>query len=120
VGKFFSDFTVVQVPSMSVFLPAPVHPANHAELYGAAAQFSLGVGVLQILMLTLRFVLGSQIRKTAETVGNLVFWFGVSYLITTFLNSATTMETWFAFWATTLVVLGASMIARALVLFAGR
>jgi hypothetical protein len=120
VGKFFSDFTTVQVPSMSIFLPAPAHPANHAELYGAAAQFSLGVGVLQILMLALRLVLGSPIRRTAETVGNLVFWFGASYLIMTLLNSATTLETWFAFWAAILVVLGASMIARALVLFARR
>jgi hypothetical protein len=119
-GKFFSDFTVRQVPSMPIFLPAPAHPANHAELYGAAAQFSLGVGVLQILMLALRLVLGSPIRKTAETAGNLVFWFGASYLIMTLLNSATTLDTWFAFWAAILVVLGASMIARALVLFARR
>jgi hypothetical protein len=120
VGKFFSDFTTVQVPTTSIFLPAPTHPANHAELYGAAALFSLGVGVLQIVMLTLRLALGSPIRRTAETVGNLVFWFGASYLIMTLLNSATTLETWFAFWAAILVVLGASMIARALVLFARR
>jgi len=120
VGEFFSDFTVVQVPDMSISLAAPAHPANHAELYGAVALFSLGVGVLQILMLALRLVLSSPIGKTAETVGNLVFWFGTSYLIMTLLNSATTLETWFAFWAATLVVLGASMIARALVLFPRR
>jgi hypothetical protein len=118
--RFFSDFSAMQVPSMSIFLPAPAHPANHVALYGAATQFSLGVGVLQILMLVLRLVLGSPIRRTAETVGNLVFWFGASYLIMTLLNSATTLETWFAFWAAILVVLGASMIARALVLFARR
>jgi hypothetical protein len=117
-GKFFGDFTIVQVPSTGISLPAPAHPADHAELYGAVAQFSLGLGILQILMLALRLVLGSPIKKTAETVGNLVFWFGDSYLVSAFLNNATTSEMWFMFWAALLVILGVSMIARALVLFA--
>jgi hypothetical protein len=118
VGKFFGDFTVTQVPSTVIFLPAPAHPADHVELYGALAQFSLGLGILQILMLALRLVLGSPIKKTAEAVGNLVFWFGASYLINRFLNNATISETWFMFWAAVLVILGVSMVARALVLFA--
>jgi hypothetical protein len=119
-GEFFSDFTTLQVPSTSIQLPAPAHPASHAQLYGAVAQFTLGISILQILMLALRLVLGSPIRRTAETVGNLVFWFGATYLIITLLNDATTVETWFMFWAAILVVLGVSMIARALALFVGR
>jgi hypothetical protein len=118
IGKFFGDFTVKQVPSTTIFLPAPAHPADHAELYGALVQFSLGLGILQILILALRLVLGSPIRRTAETVGNLVFWFGAVYLISAFLNSATTLELWFMFWAALLVILGVSLIARGLVLFA--
>jgi hypothetical protein len=119
-NKFFSDFTTLQIPSTSIQLPAPAHPANHAELYGAVAQFTLGISILQIFMLALRLVLRSPTRRTAETVGNLVFWFGATYLIMTLLNDATTVDTWFMFWAAILVVLGASMIARALVLFARR
>jgi hypothetical protein len=118
--EFFSDFTTLQVPNTSIQLPAPAHPANHAALYGAMAQFALGISILQILMLALRLVLRSPTRRTAETVGNLVFWFGATYLIITLLNDATTVETWFMFWAAILVVWGASMIARALVLFARR
>jgi hypothetical protein len=118
IGKFFGDFTTKQVPSTTIFLPAPAHPADHAELYGALAQFSIGVGILQILILALRLVLGSSVRRTAETVGNLVFWFGAIYLINTFLNNATTSDMWFMFWAALLVACGVSMIARALVLFA--
>jgi hypothetical protein len=75
---------------------------------------------LQILMLALRLVLRSPTRRTAETVGNLVFWFGATYLIITLLNDATTVDTWFMFWAAIIVVLGVSLIARALVLFARR
>lgn len=118
IGKFFGDFTVKQVPSTTIFLPAPAHPADHAELYGALAQFSIGMSILQILILALRLVLGSSIRRTAETVGNLVFWFGAFYFINTFLNNATTSDRWFMFWAALIVVLGISMIARGLVLFA--
>jgi hypothetical protein len=118
--KFFNDFTTLQVPNTSIQLPAPAHPANHAELYGAVAQFALGVGILQILLLALRLVLRSPIRRTAATVGNLVFWFGATYLIMTLLNDATTVKTWFMFWAAILVVLGVSMIARSLVLLVRR
>jgi hypothetical protein len=118
--EFFSDFTTLQVPNTSIQLPAPAHPANHAALYGAMAQFTLGISILQILMLALRLVLRSPTRRTAETVGNLVFWFGATYLIITLLNDATTVDTWFMFWAAIIVVLGVSLIARALVLFARR
>ena len=119
-NEFFSDFTALQVPSTSIQLPAPAHPANHAELYGAAAQFTLGISILQILLLALRLVLRSPIRRTAQTVGNLVFWLGAAYLTITFLNDSTTVETWFMFWAAIMVVLGASLIVRSLVLFARR
>lgn len=62
----------------------------------------------------------SSIGKTAETVGHLVYWFGASYLITTYLNSTTTINRWFMFWAGILIVLGLSFIARAFVLLVKR
>ena len=115
---FFSSFDVSRVPNTGIYLPAPAVPVAHTVLYNAAFQFCIGIGILQIILLTLRLAWHSPTSKTAETAGNLVYWFGASYLVFTFLNSATTLETWFAFWAAILIVLGVSMIARALVLFA--
>jgi len=118
IVAFFGSFKLLQVPNTGIYLPAPAVPAAHMVLYNAVFQFCLGLGILQVILLVLRFAWHSPIGKTAETVGNLVFWFGASYLIIMLLNDATTLETWFMFWAAILVVLGVSMIARALVLFA--
>ena len=120
VVAFFGSFSSVQVPGTGIYLPAPAVPAAHAVLYGAVFQFCLGLGILQVILLALRLAWQSPIGKTAETVGHLAFWLGASYLVFTLLNDATTLETWFVFWAAILVVLGVSLIIRALVLFARR
>jgi hypothetical protein len=120
VVAFFGSFSSVQVPGTGIYLSAPAVPAAHAVLYNAVFQFCLGLGILQVILLALRLAWHSPIGKTAETVGHLVFWLGASYLVFTLLNDATTLETWFVFWAAILVVLGVSLIIRALVLFARR
>jgi hypothetical protein len=89
-------------------------------LYGAAFQFCIGLGILQVILLALRLMMHSPIGKTAETVGHLVYWFGTSYLITTYLNNTTTISKWFMFWAGILIILGLSLIARAFVLLVKR
>jgi hypothetical protein len=119
VVAFFNSFSTLQV-STGIYLPAPAVPAAHTVLYNAVFQFCLGLGILQVILLALRLAWHSPIGRTAETIGHLVFWLGASYLVFTFLNSATTLETWFMFWAAIIVVLGVSLIARALVLFARR
>ena len=116
--NFFNDFTFAQVPSTGIYLPSPITPSSHAVLYGAIFQFCIGIGILQILMLALRFTFKSPIGKTAETMGNLVFWFGTAYLIATYLNRAATISTWFVFWAGILIMLGLSFVARSFVLLA--
>jgi hypothetical protein len=116
--NFFGSFTLAQVPSTGIYLPAPMSPASHAVLYGAIFQFCVGVGILQIVMLALRFTSQSPIGKTAETMGNLVYWFGTAYLVVTYLNSTTTISKWFVFWAGILIILGLSFIARSFVLLA--
>ena len=68
----------------------------------------------------LRLMMNSPINKTAETMGNLVYWFGSAYLVTTYLNSTTNISSWFVYWAGILVILGLSFIARAFVLLAKR
>jgi hypothetical protein len=65
-------------------------------------------------------MMNSPISKTAETIGNLVYWFGSAYLVTTYLNNTTTTSKWFVFWAGILIILGLSFIARAFVLLAKR
>jgi hypothetical protein len=115
---FFSDFTFAQVPGTGIYLPSPITPAAHAVLYGALFQFCIGIGILQVIMLTLRFTSQSPIGKTAETTGNLVYWFGSAYLIAAYLNSTATRSTWFVFWAGILIMLGLSFIARSFVLYA--
>jgi hypothetical protein len=117
---FFNSFTFAQIPSTGIFVPAPINPAAHVVLYNAVFQFCIGLGILQIIMLTLRLMWKSPIGKTAETMGHLVFWFGTSYLVATYLNSTTNMSKWFVFWAGILMILGLSLIARAFVLLARR
>jgi hypothetical protein len=85
-------------------------------LYGAIFQFCIGIGILQIIMLVLRYMWQSPIGRVAENMGNLVFWFGTAYLVTAYLNSTTDISSWFVFWAGLLMILGLSFIARAFVL----
>jgi len=120
IVTFFSNFTLRSVPGTGISLPVPANPAAHTVLYGAAFQFCIGLGILQVILLALRLMMHSPIGKTAETVGHLVYWFGTSYLITTYLNNTTTISKWFMFWAGILIILGLSLIARAFVLLAKR
>ena len=120
IVAFLSDFTTRQVPGIGISLPAPAVPAAHAELYAAVSQFSVGLLILEILLVALRLIMHSPTRKLAQEVGNIVFWLGTAYLISTLLNDATTLSIWFGYWAGILMVLGLSLIARALVLLAKR
>jgi len=120
VIEFFRNLNTTQVPGMGITLLAPASPASHTVLYGAVFQFCIGLGILQIVFLMLRLMMNSPISKTAETMGNLVYWFGAAYLVTTYLNNTTTPSRWFVFWAGILIILGLSLIARAFVLFIKR
>jgi hypothetical protein len=117
---FFSNITARQVPHTSITLPAPANPGAHVVFYNAIFQFSLGIAFLQVVILAMRLGLGSRIGRIAETIGNLVFWLGASYVVRVYLNSSTTLTAWFTFWAAILVVVGLSIVARAVVLLAKR
>ncbi|MCW4007461.1 MAG: hypothetical protein NWF09_02040 [Candidatus Bathyarchaeota archaeon] len=120
IVNFFKSFTVRSVPGTDIYLPAPANTAVHGVLYTAAFQFCLGLGILQILLLMIRLAVHSPVAKTAETVGNLVFWFGAAYLIMLYLSVAPSLTQWFMFWASLLIMLGLSFFARALVLLPRR
>jgi len=114
---FFKDLTVVKVHDTSIYLPAPAFPRNHLMVYSAVMQFSLMWGIVEIAVLVLRFALHSTANKEAETLGNVAYWLGSYYLIQKFLIEETK---WFEYWALIIILLGASLIVRAIFLAATR
>lgn len=122
ISSFFGDLAVQRLPFSSignVMLPAPRHPAAHIDLYNAVMQFDIGIAILQIVILALRFGLVARTRRIAETIGNLVFWAGAAITVNTFLLMGT-LTGWFEYWAALIIVIGVSIVARALVHFVRR
>ena len=124
---FFNSLTLAEVPGTRLFgsenglyLPAPINPAAHYVFYTAIFQFCLGLGLYQIVLFFIRFKIKSSINKIAETLGNLIFWLGSSYLVIRFLNHTSTINDWWIFWAGVLVVLGLSFLARGLILYSSK
>jgi len=115
---FFRDFNLVRVPNLEIYLVAPVSPRAHSVVYLAAEQFSFVWGLFQIVILVLRFAARSPSRKIAETLSNIAFWWGAGFLISAFLNETTTRVMWFAFWAAIIMLLGLSLLVRAVILAA--
>jgi hypothetical protein len=122
-NTFFSDLTTVMFPfgrsGSTISLLAPSNPATHIGFYIAVVNFLLGLGILQIVILALRLTVRSPIRRIAETVGNLVFWFGAAVMANVFLLPGT-LNGWFQFWASLIILIGASLIARFTVYLAKR
>jgi hypothetical protein len=118
--NFFTSLTLSVVPSTGVSLPAPADPAAHLNLYIAAFQFALAVGVLEIIILLLRVGFHSPVPRKAETIENIVFWLGTSYLTITYLVNMTIPSEWFVFWAGIILIFGLALISRAFVLLAKR
>jgi hypothetical protein len=132
---FFSNFNATSaVPNTQAQLPAPdaqlsennitVRNAN-LDVYSAAQQFSLAWGIFLIALLVLRFAFDSTWRRKARNISDIVFWFGAIYLIQTWLIGPTnnppspaTAQPWFQFWSMIIVLIGASLIVRAICLAA--
>ncbi len=117
---FFQDLDVVRVPNTEILLPAPVSPGDHPVLYSAVEQFSFIWSLYQLVILALRFAVGSPLNKKGETLSNVVFWFGNSYLIRTFLGESTSATTWFEFWSAIIILVGVSLLARAAIFAVAR
>lgn len=118
--NFFTSLTLAPVPNTGISLPAPANPAAYTNLYTAAFQFSIGIGLLEIIILMLRVGLHSPVSRKAETIENIVFWLGASYLIITYLMNMTITSEWFVFWAGIILIFGLALVARAFVLLAKR
>jgi hypothetical protein len=116
--NFFTSLTLAPVPTTGLSLPAPAKPASFGDLYFAAFQFSLAVGILEIIILALRVVLHSSVIRIAETIENIVFWFGASFLIIAYLANMTISSEWFVFWAGIILIFGLALLTRAFVILA--
>lgn len=116
---FFSDITAVTYPAINgnIILPAPGTPAAHLDVYGATINFMVGIAVLQVAILALRFWFHSRVYRIAETVGNLVFWMVSAVMAYVFLLQGT-LAGWFSFWASLLIVVGISLVVRGIIHFA--
>jgi hypothetical protein len=113
---FLRSFDIVQVPNTQLSFFAPASPDVHTTVYAAVLQFSIVWSLFQIAFLMLRLVAHSPLAKKAETLSNVIFWIGASYLIYSMLNETTTIAIWFAFWSEILMLLGLSLVIRAMVL----
>jgi hypothetical protein len=120
VVNFFSQLTLSPIPGTSIPLPAPSNPAAYTNLYFAAFEFALAVGILEIVILLLRIYFRSPVARKAETVENIVFWMGTSYLIIAYLINITIPAEWFVFWAGIIMLFGLALVARAFILLAKR
>jgi hypothetical protein len=118
---YFQHFAFVSEKFLGIdfSLPAPEQPANPNNLavYNATFQFCVAWGIFQVILLALRYFLGSPVRRKAQTISDIVFWFGTAYIIQTMLNiTSLTPEKWFLFWAILVVVIGLSLVVRAIYL----
>jgi len=116
-SAFFNDVTTQHLPFAgslgNVILLAPLNPASHMDFYRAIMQFDIGIAALEAVILLLRLSL-QRIHRVPETVGNLVFWGGAAFLTNIYLLAGT-LKGWFEFWAALVVLVGISLIVRALV-----
>ncbi len=112
---FFNNFELKQISNFNVYLPAPKDPGTFLFVYRIVEQFCLIWAVFLVAMLGARFILGSSAQRKADGLGDVVFWFGAAYLVQTWLLNVTK---WFEFWALIIVLIGASMVVRGLLLVA--
>jgi hypothetical protein len=114
IVAFFTDLSdhLVQVPNLSnVYLPAPQD--SHAVIYTTVTQFCLIWGVFLLVLLAARFLADSPTRRKADNLGDAFFWLGAAYLSKIWLVNSVK---WFEFWAVIIVLIGVSLIVRAIFL----
>jgi hypothetical protein len=110
IRAFVSDFHLVEVyQNFQWFVPS----TNHPVLYTAAEQFCYAFGLVQVLVLGLEFARRSSMHRKAETFSSIVFWLGAGYVLSVLSQGALS---WLSFIAGLIILVGISIVARALVL----
>jgi hypothetical protein len=122
IVTFFNDIStqpLVQVPNVSnISLPAPHDP--HSAIYTTAMQFCLIWGIFLAALLAARFFAHSSTRRKANNLGDILFWLGAAYVSKIWLvdagNVPVSVVAWFEFWAAIIILIGVSLIVRAIFL----
>lgn len=104
VVSFTKDFHLKNVTE-HIALPAPIN--NHPVLYTALMQLSIAIGIIEIVILSLRFAFHETLDKKADTIGGIGFWFGVAFFLNMLANGALS---WFGFIASIIVCVGLLVI----------
>lgn len=111
---FVTDFRLVELfQNFWWFAPS----SNHPVLYNAAEQFCYAFGLVQILVLGFEFARRSSTHRKAETFSSIVFWLGAGYILSQLSQG---VLTWLSFIAGLVILVGISIVARALVLILAR
>jgi hypothetical protein len=111
---FVTDFRLVELfQNFWWFVPS----SNHPVLYYAAEEFCYAFGLVQILILGLDFARRSSTHRKAETFSSIVFWLGAGYILSLLSQG---VLTWLSFIAGLVILVGISIVARALVLVFAR
>jgi hypothetical protein len=114
VNAFVHDFRLVQVfQNFYWFMPS----TNHPLLYAAAEQFCYAFGLVHIAVLGLEIAKGSSMHRKARTSSSIVFWLGAGYILS--LQSQGALS-WLSFIASLIILMGVSIVVRALVLVFAR
>jgi hypothetical protein len=100
VVAFANDFELKNV-TQHMSLPAP--RSNHPVLYTALMQLCIAIGIIQIVILSLRFAFHESLDKKADTIGGLGFWFGAAFFLNMLANETLS---WFGFLASVIICLG--------------
>jgi hypothetical protein len=111
---FVTDFQLVELfQNIWWFVPS----SNHPVLYNAAEQFCYAFGLVQILVLGLDFARRSSSHRKARTFSSIVFWLGAGYILSLLSQG---VLIWLSFIAGLVILVGISIVARALVLVFAR
>jgi len=110
VEAFIRDFRLVQV-FQNFWWPVP--STGHPVLYTAVEQFSYAFGIVHIIILGLKFARRSSTHAKAHTFSDIIFWLGAGYI---FSLLAQGVLSWLTFIASLIILIGVSIVARALVL----
>ncbi len=110
VEAFLRDFQLVEV-FRNFWLPLP--SSSHPVVYTAAERFCYVFGVVQIGILGLRFARRSSTHGKAKTFSSIIFWFGAGYILSLVSQGLLSR---LSFLGAFIILVGVSIVARALVL----
>lgn len=111
IVDFFKDFKLVEVYT-NIYFPAP--KSNHPVFYTAIAEFCIAFGLFQLAILVLRIYFKDYLDRKAGTLSGAVFWLGAGYLVNAL--SAEIIKDWFVFLSELIIVIGASLVVRSILI----